>query len=36
VDKDFRTNIEGIYTIGGDVIAGPMLAQKAETKELPA
>ena len=29
VDKHFRTNIEGIYAIG-DVIAGPMLAHKAE------
>ncbi|MBW8727765.1 MAG: dihydrolipoyl dehydrogenase [Inquilinus limosus] len=28
-DKHFRTNIEGIYAIG-DVIAGPMLAHKAE------
>src|SRR2546429_1577212 len=29
VDKHFRTNVEGIYAIG-DVIAGPMLAHKAE------
>ncbi|MDQ2659405.1 MAG: dihydrolipoyl dehydrogenase [Verrucomicrobiota bacterium] len=29
VDKHFRTNIEGVYAIG-DVIAGPMLAHKAE------
>ncbi|MDQ6623784.1 MAG: dihydrolipoyl dehydrogenase [Verrucomicrobiota bacterium] len=29
VDAHFRTNIEGIYAIG-DVIAGPMLAHKAE------
>jgi dihydrolipoamide dehydrogenase len=29
VDADFRTNIEGVYAIG-DVIAGPMLAHKAE------
>jgi dihydrolipoamide dehydrogenase len=29
VDPHFRTNIEGIYAIG-DVIAGPMLAHKAE------
>ncbi|MEP6821290.1 MAG: dihydrolipoyl dehydrogenase [Chthoniobacterales bacterium] len=29
VDKHFRTNIKGIYAIG-DVIAGPMLAHKAE------
>jgi len=29
VDPHFRTNVEGIYAIG-DVIAGPMLAHKAE------
>ncbi|ACY17485.1 dihydrolipoyl dehydrogenase [Haliangium ochraceum] len=29
VDERFRTNVEGIYAIG-DVIAGPMLAHKAE------
>src|SRR6476659_9613954 len=29
VGKHFRTNVEGIYAIG-DVIAGPMLAHKAE------
>jgi dihydrolipoamide dehydrogenase len=29
VDPQFRTNVEGIYAIG-DVIAGPMLAHKAE------
>jgi dihydrolipoamide dehydrogenase len=29
VDGQFRTNIDGIYAIG-DVIAGPMLAHKAE------
>src|SRR5436190_13560005 len=29
VDKHFRTNVDGIYAIG-DVIAGPMLAHKAE------
>jgi dihydrolipoamide dehydrogenase len=29
VDGHFRTNVEGIYAIG-DVIAGPMLAHKAE------
>ena len=29
VDAHFRTNIEGLYAIG-DVIAGPMLAHKAE------
>ena len=29
VDAHFRTNVEGVYAIG-DVIAGPMLAHKAE------
>lgn len=29
VDEDYATNVEGIYAIG-DVIAGPMLAHKAE------
>ena len=29
IDKHFRTNVEGIYAIG-DVVAGPMLAHKAE------
>jgi len=29
VDRHFRTNVEGIFAIG-DVIAGPMLAHKAE------
>ena len=29
VDAHFRTNVDGIYAIG-DVIAGPMLAHKAE------
>src|SRR5215470_1617482 len=29
VDKHYRTNVEGVYAIG-DVIAGPMLAHKAE------
>ena len=29
VDEDFETNIAGVYAIG-DVIAGPMLAHKAE------
>src|SRR5438309_2667234 len=33
VDKHFRTNIEGIYAIG-DVIAGPMLAHKAEEEGI--
>ena len=29
IDKHFRTNVPGIYAIG-DVVAGPMLAHKAE------
>ena len=29
IDNHFRTNVEGIYAIG-DVVAGPMLAHKAE------
>jgi dihydrolipoamide dehydrogenase len=33
VDEHFRTNIEGIYAIG-DVIAGPMLAHKAEEEGI--
>ncbi len=33
VDQHFRTNIEGIYAIG-DVIAGPMLAHKAEEEGI--
>jgi dihydrolipoamide dehydrogenase len=33
VDKSFRTNIEGIFAIG-DVIAGPMLAHKAEEEGI--
>lgn len=33
VDDQFRTNIEGIYAIG-DVIAGPMLAHKAEDEGI--
>lgn len=33
VDKHFRTNIKGIYAIG-DVIAGPMLAHKAEEEGI--
>jgi dihydrolipoamide dehydrogenase len=32
-DKHFRTNVEGIYAIG-DVIAGPMLAHKAEDEGI--
>jgi dihydrolipoamide dehydrogenase len=33
VDKNFRTNVDGIYAIG-DVIAGPMLAHKAEEEGI--
>src|SRR6476469_5999803 len=33
IDKRFRTNVEGIYAIG-DVIAGPMLAHKAEDEGI--
>src|SRR4029450_5834511 len=33
VDKQFRTNVEGVYAIG-DVIAGPMLAHKAEDEGM--
>jgi len=33
VDEHFRTNLEGIYAIG-DVIAGPMLAHKAEEEGI--
>jgi dihydrolipoamide dehydrogenase len=33
VGKCFRTNVEGIYAIG-DVIAGPMLAHKAEDEGI--
>ncbi len=33
IDEMFRTNIEGIYAIG-DVIAGPMLAHKAEEEGI--
>ncbi len=33
VDEMFRTNVEGIYAIG-DVIAGPMLAHKAEEEGI--
>jgi dihydrolipoamide dehydrogenase len=35
VDEHFRTNVEGIYAIG-DVIAGPMLAHKAEDEGIAA
>ncbi len=33
IDDHFRTNIEGIYAIG-DVVAGPMLAHKAEDEGI--
>ncbi len=33
VDKNFRTNMDGIYAIG-DVITGPMLAHKAEDEGM--
>jgi dihydrolipoamide dehydrogenase len=33
VDEHFKTNVEGIYAIG-DVIAGPMLAHKAEEEGI--
>ena len=33
IDKNFRTNVESIYAIG-DVIAGPMLAHKAEDEGI--
>ncbi|HVV94416.1 MAG TPA: dihydrolipoyl dehydrogenase [Hyphomicrobiales bacterium] len=35
VDEHYRTNVEGIYAIG-DVIAGPMLAHKAEDEGVAA
>jgi dihydrolipoamide dehydrogenase len=35
VDQHFRTNVAGIYAIG-DVIAGPMLAHKAEDEGIAA
>jgi len=35
VDAHFRTNVDGIYAIG-DVIAGPMLAHKAEDEGVAA
>ena len=35
VDRDFCTNVPGIYAIG-DVIAGPMLAHKAEDEGVAA
>ena len=33
IDNQFRTNVEGIYAIG-DVVAGPMLAHKAEEEGI--
>ncbi|HME89418.1 MAG TPA: dihydrolipoyl dehydrogenase [Chthoniobacterales bacterium] len=33
IDKHFKTNVDGIYAIG-DVIAGPMLAHKAEDEGI--
>jgi dihydrolipoamide dehydrogenase len=33
IDNHFRTNVEGIYAIG-DVVAGPMLAHKAEDEGI--
>src|SRR6476646_5773202 len=33
VDEHFKTNVEGVYAIG-DVIAGPMLAHKAEEEGI--
>jgi len=35
VDEDYRTGVEGVYAIG-DVIAGPMLAHKAEAEGVLA
>ena len=35
VDEHYRTNVEGIWAIG-DVIAGPMLAHKAEEEGMAA
>jgi dihydrolipoamide dehydrogenase len=35
IDEHFRTNVAGIYAIG-DVIAGPMLAHKAEDEGVAA
>jgi len=35
VDSHFKTNVEGIYAVG-DVIAGPMLAHKAEEEAVCA
>ena len=33
IDERFRTNVDGVYAIG-DVVAGPMLAHKAEDEGL--
>jgi dihydrolipoamide dehydrogenase len=33
IDKQFKTNVDGIYAIG-DVVAGPMLAHKAEDEGI--
>ncbi len=33
IDNHFRTNVEGIYAIG-DIVAGPMLAHKAEDEGI--
>lgn len=33
VDEEFKTNVPGIFAIG-DVIAGPMLAHKAEEEGI--
>jgi dihydrolipoamide dehydrogenase len=35
VDAEYRTNVEGIWAVG-DVIAGPMLAHKAEEEAIAA
>ena len=35
IDADFKTNVAGIYAIG-DVVAGPMLAHKAEDEGIAA
>ncbi len=33
IDREFRTNVDGIYALG-DVVAGPMLAHKAEDEGI--
>ena len=35
IDEGFRTNVEGVYAIG-DLVAGPMLAHKAEEEGVAA